>query len=319
MIRAYYDATRQYDHIMCDMIKDIRHKLIDKEDDFLLVCCGPPCTGKSMLSLHIMQDFLGERANIKYIGLNKSSFAAALKESKEAELPRFVLNDEANISKRESLSRYNKDVIDLYLSIRGLRMFHWWNNPSLDMIDKHFIEERIKGVIFINDKADDRPRLYYYFRKIDLLRIWDKYGNLKIKLLSQIKKEYSYYRGWFRQYVGPLTEAYLDKKTGRMNDKIDHFFERYSSRGEEYMIADIARLLKISSPSASKYINIFLKEQTLREGEHYNIDSLNRLRIKKDAVPLIESEISMRMIENKKNRSIKCRDTRLRYLGREAD
>ena len=141
MIVAPYDANRKYDIIFENIINDISQALLEKEDDFLLLCCGSPGTGKSRLMLWGLELCLRENANVKYLGLNRADFADSLNNAKKSVLPRFCSNDEANISKRDSNSTYNKDVIDLYFSIRGLQIFHWWNNPSLDIIDKKFIED----------------------------------------------------------------------------------------------------------------------------------------------------------------------------------
>lgn len=229
MIITTYDKRRNYDVGISFILKSVRNAIYEKKDDFMLLLCGYRGTGKSTLGLHIMEEFLGEDASVDYIGLNPSDFATALKKTKESPLPRLCNNDEGNLSKQEWQSRYSKDLIDLYYSIRGTQIFHLWSNPSLDIINKRFIEDIVKGVIFIANKDKGRPRIYYYFRKRDLLKMWEKYGNLSLQLLKRVSKEYAYYKGWFRDYNGFLLKDYELKKTKRMGEKIDTFFENYGN------------------------------------------------------------------------------------------
>lgn len=266
MITAKYESNRDYDFIFENIIKDINKTLSDKEDDFLMLCCGSPGTGKSMLGLHALDLSLGKEADVKYIGLNKSDFADALNHSKTKPYPRFCNNDEANISKRDALGQYNRDLIDLYFSIRGLQIFHWWNNPSLDMIDKPFIEERIKGVIFIATKDKSRPRIYYYFRKVDILRIWEKYKNLKLATLKKVCKRYAFYRGWFKDYKGRLLADYKRKKDLRMDEKVSDFHIKYGT-SDKLRPQDIYKHLQVSRDTFERYEKELLERLIIKPDE----------------------------------------------------
>lgn len=227
MNKAPYNKDRKYDEYLSKIIEIIKEKLVVKEDDFLLLIVGSTGAGKSHLALHILSKYMGDAASTKFIGLDKEGFSQALRLAKDSPLPRCLLYDEANISKRGAMERWNKRLIDLYLAIRGLRILHIWANPSLEMLDKFFVKERIKGVVFITDKAYDRPRIYYYFRKKDLLRFWNKYGSFDLNLLRRVRGEYAYYRGWFKPYEGKLIEPYMELKENRMQEKVDTFFEDY--------------------------------------------------------------------------------------------
>lgn len=231
MIKAKYDSERDYDEILSILIKKIKSKVSDKDDDFLLLAVGDTGSGKSMLMLHAYNEYAGEDADIKYIGFTREDFAESLNEARK--LPkgiRFVGNDEANINKRDALTKWNKDLLDMYYSIRGLNIFHWWSNPSVDMIDKPFLKDRVKGMFLITTKSTDRPRIYYYFEKARLLQIYEKYGNLDIKTIRKVRKKYSLYRGWFKDYKGFLKQPYLDKKNPRMVDKVKDFLLKYGTR-----------------------------------------------------------------------------------------
>jgi hypothetical protein len=97
----------------------------------------------------------------------------------------------------------------------------------VDIIDKPFIKDRVKGFILITTKDNDRPRIYYYFTKASLIKILDKYKNLDIKTINKVKKKYAVYRGWFKDYNGDLKIDYLNKKNPRMIEKVDDFFNKY--------------------------------------------------------------------------------------------
>lgn len=300
MFTAKYDGTRKYDEVLDKVLASIDDALHTKGDDFLLLCCGTTGTGKSMLMLHALDKFLGKEAEVKYIGLNRHDFAKALDNATEKPLPRFCANDEANISKRDSLTKYNKDMLDLYFSIRGLNIFHWWNNPSLDMLDKAFIEERIKGVIFITTKDIDRPRIYYYFRKIDLLKIWRKYGNLKLDLLKKVRKKYAYYRGWFKDYKGHLLQPYLAKKDYRMLEKVKEFSKKYGKREDLITRTEIRDMLQVSDITIRKYQDEMLEKGILKDEDVIRTTS-GRVKFSKKFL-LVFEEFSKKKNDNNKGR-----------------
>lgn len=294
-MKTLYDKNANFDAGLKFVIKSVRDSLEKNDDDFLLMAVGETGTGKSVLMLHAMEHYLAEDASVDYIGLNKESFATALKLCKEKERPRFCANDEANISKRDSLTKYNKAVIDLYLSIRGLNIFHWWNNPSLDMIDKHFIEEKIKGVIYIVTKDRDRPRVYYYFRKKDLLKLWDKYGNLKLQTLKKYRKEYAYYKGWFRDYTGFLKKDYLEKKNQRMSDKVDEFFDNYGEENTSLLTkSKIAKKMNITAQSIYNYTKALIKSGELVEGRDYVKENYGQIKYNECAITIFQEEAKRR-------------------------
>jgi ABC-type dipeptide/oligopeptide/nickel transport system ATPase component len=245
MIRARYNKDREYDEILEKTTDYIKSEIKSKDDDFLLMVVGATGTGKSMLVLHIMERYLNSEASINYLALNKNDFATALYSAKEKKGFKMCVNDEANISKRDSLTKYNKEVIDLYMSIRGLNIFHVWCNPSVDMIDKHFIEERINGLIYVRTKDINRPRLYYFFPKKNLLKLWEKEKNLKMETLNKHRKTFSSYVGWFRDYKGCLREPYLKKKDNRMTEKVDYFYEKYGKKLEQEKIYNVRQVAKM--------------------------------------------------------------------------
>lgn len=269
MIIAPYDKERNYDIIIESIVKKgITSILADKDDDFLMIAVGSTGTGKSMLMLHLFELFDSENCGVDYIGLDRGDFANALYKAKNKPNLRFCGNDEANISKRDSLTKYNKDTIDLYYSIRGLNIFHWWSNPSLDIIDKEFIEERIKGVIYIFTKSINKPRLYYHFTKKSLLKIWDKEKNLRLRTLKKYAKTAAYHRGWFRNYSGKLFGPYDKMKTARMGDKVDLFRDTYGTVDNYYTPTQLADKLGVHYQTLKRYKNLILEKNLLTDEEY---------------------------------------------------
>lgn len=268
----------------------IKYLLTHKDDDYLLLCAGDTGSGKSMLMLHVMDEFMGEYADTSFIGLTRSSFADAF--TKIRNVPkefRFLANDEANISKREALTKYNRDLLDLYYSCRGLNIFHWWNNPSVDMIDKPFIKDRVKGFILIVSKDVKRPRAYYFFTKENLLRILDKYGDIELKTIRKVRKKYSSFKGWFRDYDGRLKKPYLDMKNPRMLEKVDEFQEKYGKEvngfTEEYYPS---RKVALLTGYKSSYVAELCKKGFLVEDEDFKKGPGGRIYNQKAVAKLLE-------------------------------
>ena len=200
------DRTRKTDFALEKIAKKVKKTIKKKNDDHLLMIAGTTGTGKTTLSFHYLKYFLGEEPEIKYIGLNEKDYATALSAAKAKKEDRYCVYDEANVSKRDHAKTYNKDLIKMFFSIRGLNMLHIWSNPSVDMIDKPFIEERIKGLILITNKSS--PRNYLYFTKKSLIKIFTKHKKLTHDVLKK-NKDLAWYKGFFFDYEGNLKDDYL--------------------------------------------------------------------------------------------------------------
>lgn len=258
---AEYKTGQSYDDGFKHVMDICKRDISNKEDDFILLCVGTTGTGKSHLMLHGLEYYLGDEASIDYVGLNPKDFSTALKVTTEKQLPRFLSYDEANISRRDHSSNWNKRLLDLYYAIRGLQIFHWWNNPSADIIDKPFIKERVKGLIFIFTKSKDKPRLYYYFTKKGLLNIYDKYGNISLNTLKKYGKNYAFYRGWFTVYNGFLLEQYNNKKASRMIEKVGDFYKEFG--GESWAQSEIAKECGVDPKTVSRHVHKLIDNNEL--------------------------------------------------------
>ena len=160
-----------------------------------------------------------------------------------------------------------------FFAIRGLNVMWLWCNPSLDMMDKFFVKERISNVVLVL-KIGEKMRPYYYFNKKDILTILDKYGHLDLNLLKKVRKKYALYRGWFREYQGDLLKPYLEKKEERMQEKVQTFFESYSENKDEKWITenDLFRSLDVTTLTSGKpRIRKILRDNGFVTDDNYKI------------------------------------------------
>lgn len=309
MIKSKYNPKWKYDNVLPQVVNSIRRMVTEDDDDYLLMFVGTTGTGKSSLMLHTYELYAGKDADTRYISMTRDGFAESLREAKSSDKLRFCCNDEANVSKREALAKWNRDVIDLYYSIRGLNIFHTWCNPSIEMLDKVIIKDLIKGLIFIVNKDRDRPRVYYYYRKEDLLRIMEKYKSLELPLLKRVCKKYAYYRGWFKPYTGRLWKPYLKKKGNRMNQKVDEFFEKYGNGEEnkELTISQLSKLLRVTKMSIYRYTKTLVDEGKLVINKNYYENAAGRKYYVKETISIFED--LMKRLADKKERNIRYNET----------
>lgn len=280
MIKAPYDGwnTKAHDDMLPQFIKTVKDRIVKKNDDYLVLCVGETGTGKSTLMLEAMELYNPE-IGVEFVGLNPEDHAQALKNAKDYKGDKFCSYDEANIQKRNSTTKYNKELIDVYMAIRGLKIFHWWNNPSLDIIDKFFIQEKINAVIYIQTKDVKFPRIYYMFTKDAILNIFDKNkGKLTLKILKKCAKEYSTYQGWFRDYKGKNWEAYTEKKNERMDTKVEDFFEKYVDKNK-FNYKETGKLIGVSRHTVKRKIDKLIDENILINDEDYIANAFGRVHL----------------------------------------
>jgi len=267
--KAPYDnwQNMNYDLYLKEFVRQVKNDVLkDRNDDYLLIITGLTGTGKSNLMLWIYEEFDLEGCSINYITLNRTDFANSLDLVNKKEGLKFLAYDEANVSKRDAMTSFNKDLIDVYFSIRESNIFHVWCNPSVEMIDKPFIKERVKGLILIFDKSLHR-RVYYFFKSETLIKIYEFYNNLDINNLIKSKK-FAYFRGWFKPYSGKLLKDYLDKKRGRIVDKVSDFKERWGSSDLDGRISrkEMAKIIGCCYNTIINYENTLLSQGVLVEG-----------------------------------------------------
>ena len=274
MIVNKYEPFRMYDRFFEHAILTIKKTIMKKDDDFLLLCVGRTGSGKSSLMLHTLELYCGNEASLDFICITRETFADKQYEIGTRDGVRFLGNDEADAGKRNALSKWNKDLLQLYFKNRGQNIFHWWNNPSLEMIDKEFIQERIKGMIYIATKDSNRPRIYYYLRMDDLLNLYEyaAKNNQKLTLpfLKKNVKRFAYAVGWFKEYKGRFAKEYFDrlKPEGMMAHSLE-FKEKYGERKEGVKMfkrSEIAAELSMGNETIRNYEVELLKANELEMG-----------------------------------------------------
>lgn len=291
--RDWRTSDKPTDELLENLLNQVQKKRAT-DNDVLILSVGETGSGKSMLNLHIGNILGGDNFSIDCISLDPETFANTLHHVKSLTGIRVLLNDEANINKRASMSTYNRDTLNVYMSIRGLNIIHLWCNPSLDLIDKAFVKERLNGVILVLNTGGINTRVYYYFSKNAILQILMKYNNLELATLRKVRKKYAIFRGWFKDYKGNLKEEYNNKKQLRMNNVVDNFFEKYGSKGNNVdliKLTTIGKNLNITETTVKKWLVKMHESGLLKEEEDFIINGLNRYMAKPEGALKIEEYI----------------------------
>jgi len=222
------------DQELINIIKLIDNKITNNNDDCLILNIGITGSGKSTLSAiqyRILCDLRETTPNPERIILTRQDFANNIGNiDKWPRKDRVIIYDELELSKRNSMTKWNKEIMTLYFKIRGLNCLHIWNHPSLEMIDKAFIQERINGVFFIFDKHNDKPRRYLFFRKKDILSMLGKHKKLHLETLKEHGREYAFYMGFFSKYEGEIMDRYTSIKQSGMESAIKDFQKKYGTK-----------------------------------------------------------------------------------------
>lgn len=265
MFKAPFDENRNYDEYLTKMNSEILKQIAEGNDDYMKIIVGRTGSGKTGLLFWDYEDCCRIKnitPNIKTICLDRENLADAFgRISTIPKSERDINYDEANVSKRDAMTGFNKDLLDVYSSVRGKNITHRWANPSLDMIDKPFITERVNCVILIGNKTPG-VRYYYHFTKEKILMILAKYGRLDINLLYKVRKKYSYYRGWFKEYTGLMKEEYLEMKNTRMDVKLESFAQKYGSKEcKEYVTrSELAKMLLVNITTLANHEKKLLEQ-----------------------------------------------------------
>jgi septin family protein len=290
------EPNARYDKQVQNVVKNVCYADKEKEDDFFIMAAGTRGTGKSTLMLHFYEQYLKthpdyslDQASVENIGLEKSDFTEAIQMAETGDNGRFCGNDEANVSGRQAMTKYNQDLLDLYLAIRGLRIFHWWNNPLLGIIDKPFVKGIIKGFIVTFGKGDTY-RYYYYYRKKDLLQFMDSKHDFNINKLRSKAQDYAYFKGWFKEYDGDLWDPYMEKKQVRMSDKITEFASKHGHK-QRISLRDLARKLDTSRKTIHTNRDEMIEKGLFEEGEDYFQKITGQIKITKKGGVKLEQYI----------------------------
>jgi hypothetical protein len=236
--------------------------------------------------------------------LNRPDYAIAMQAASTKKGLRFVCWDEADVNKRDALSAFNKDTLSMNWAVRGLSIWQTWNNPSAEWLDRPFVEEKISSVIFVIDKWKDKPRRYLFFTRKGILKLLSEKGNLKYETIKKYGKEYALYMGWFKEYKGVLWNDYMKKKSERMTNKVDEFYQKYG-KGKNITASKAAEAIGARKATVLEAAELALEEGLLPAdarlpGGKWQLDGsgvevikrvVERLRVREPREPLELDEI----------------------------
>jgi len=245
MINAPYVPDLDFDQGLSKLTSHFAKTIEQGNDDALVIITGAVGTGKSNLGLHIISQY-NHKPDIQQVALTRKQFAQAhenLNKQYRAQTPRrFIFYDEADLTSRNSMTEWNRDVLHLYNTNRILGGLHLWCNPSIEYLDKFFVQERIRGVFFVYTKDVNRPRKYYFFTKKAILEMLEANKKLTHGSLKKYAKKYAYYRGWFKEYKGPLLQSYMTHKAESASEISSSFYEKYI-QGDRHSQKQAAQIL----------------------------------------------------------------------------
>lgn len=231
MKQSLYVPELGHDPGLHRIFRIIDDRVRRNNDDCLILNIGLTGSGKSTLSAlqyKIVADLRQIEMDPEKIVITTFDFSeriAGLTSIDGAQ--RLIIYDEADASKREGMTRWNRDMIKLYSKIRGLNCVHIWNHPSLEFIDKPFIQERVNGVFFVYEKHKDKPRHYYFFTRKRMIDLLGKHKKLHLAVLQKYGPDFALYRGCFSRYDGPIMGRYVSIKAEGMTDAIQSFAASY--------------------------------------------------------------------------------------------
>lgn len=213
--RAPYRAGQPTDDMLPKLVGSAKSNMIKGNDDRLFLIVGDTGSGKSTLLQHIIT-WYSPAPNVNNIVLRRQDFAvqqhAVNEQSQQGIKDLFLGLDEASVGRRDAMSSWVKDIINLYMTNRVFGILHLWAWPSAKLIESTFIEERIAGIFFCYTKDHDKPRRYVFFKKADLLKMIEDGLELSNYNLKKYRNKYGTYRGCYIKYTGPLLEAYKEIK-----------------------------------------------------------------------------------------------------------
>jgi hypothetical protein len=278
--RIKYEQGTKHDAFLTLFLGEVKKRILNEKqrDDALFLYAGRTGTGKSTLLLWSYEIYTPRRI-LALVPRSQEEFAKALKIAKNTPIAdRVVLYDEAEASKRESMTRWNKDLIRVYSKIRGKRILHGWCYPDSDMIDTKIVLNRVNGIFVTYEKSTEGIRHYYYYSQEDIRKFLEKFPKLLVDLLVEHGPKYASFQGYFTEYDGELRDAYFARKEEGMDEEIDKFSDKYSGKPSDFLgITHIARSLRISTRTVTRMLEYgistgaFKREQVVNALGQYKL------------------------------------------------
>lgn len=241
-----------------------------KNDDFIFVIAGTAGKGKSSLGLWTYED-LDPNANISQVALTRSDFAISFDEAGKKEGFRYLQYDEGKMNRRDWQSEWSKELLELYHDCRGDNIFHVWCTAMPELLDRVFVEERVKGFAFIYSKGDFARR-FLYFTKNDLLRFMEANDNkISSKLLDKYGRSFASLDSYFLKYQGRLWADYEAKKKERLTERRSAFREKWASDGWQNASQVKAILGVAGHPTVTNWTTKLVQAGIMTPGEDFTV------------------------------------------------
>lgn len=249
-----FEAGKSYDAGLPIIMQTLTAQMKAGRDDALIFNTGPTGSGKSTLSKHQLE-ILFDKPDVNQFALTRHDFALAHQRAKEMSLrgeKGYLVYDEAEANRRGSMTEWNRDLLKLYMTNRVFGILHIWNWPSLKLLDRAFVEERVSGVFFCYSKDVDRARHYVFFTKKAIQDMVAAGNSMSHDDLKKAAKKYGYSLGWYKKYDGPLLEAYEQLKLKSAGSIDEEFVEKYSKNATVKSKSACARTLGIDPGTYQK-------------------------------------------------------------------
>lgn len=245
--KELYEAGRVVGKRFENLILGVRDKVLNEDKSCVFMCIAPVRTGKSTLGFHAYNIYSEGEIDLNTVGFSQETNALAIDKGRKSK--GFVMFDEFNLNRRESMSQYNRDFLDLLMAVAGLNLTLWCSNPSADVLDRVFLEEGLVNFFIFIYAPRKRFVIIPRSKMIQLLK--DK-GDLKYSTLKKYAKKYGV-DSWFRAFSEPVWDEYLLRKGGRMEDKVDRFVEKYG-KGERLSLNKTADVIGVAYNTLDKYV-----------------------------------------------------------------
>lgn len=259
-----------------------------RDNDFLLLIIAEAGKGKSNLGLWTYE-MIEPQPSIDQIAITQEDCANGLDNATKTPV-RFFMYDEGKINRQGWQDKFYQKLLSVYHDIRGLNIFHIWCNAYPSKLPLHFIEERVKGVIYIYKDCGNHRR-FYYFTKKRITKFLEQNKELNIPLLNKYGESHAFLDSYFTEYDGKLKQEYLAKKDVRMKDVIADFKAEFGNK--TMTIADVVRRIGMKRDYINKYLEEMVEKEEIVEHEHYLFNVKGNILLNERGLEALQRKISL--------------------------
>lgn len=270
--------------------------IINTEDDWVQIITGDTGSGKSLLTLDLFDEwnkkyFSNDSDKHKtFLGFSTTDekFVMALGIFKR-EPGRRIVHDEAIslLYRKNAITKKNKATNMLFKQIRGLQFYFDLVAPQIHRIDKEFVEDRVKSLIYVEKRKN--KRIAHYFTQPRAHKLINELEQMNKNradkdMVTHIKycKTEPLFSCEIKEYNGRFRELYKPKKRENMEnaileaqavvlgksvmgeqEKMSKALEIKKLISKGWKKKDICRKLKISFPTMQTYSKMLIDEDEM--------------------------------------------------------